>query len=90
MWWGSLQPEWREKDADGSWSVARGYGGGGREWGPLYQWGVNGVLSVVASLYFWGCSVPETGRAEWEAAVNDVAWMFEGMATYYELFGKRF
>ncbi|KAJ7789261.1 hypothetical protein B0H14DRAFT_2180955, partial [Mycena olivaceomarginata] len=65
-WWDLLQPEWREKAADGLWSVARGYGRGGCEWGPLYQWGVNGVLSVVASLYFWGCSVRETRSVEWE------------------------
>ncbi|KAJ7687066.1 hypothetical protein B0H14DRAFT_2654051 [Mycena olivaceomarginata] len=63
-WWDSLQPEWREKAADGLWSVARGYGGGG--------------------------TVRETRSVEWEAAVNDVAWMFEGIATYYELFNKRF
>jgi hypothetical protein len=69
------------------------YGKAGREWGPLYQWGVNGTLSIVASLYFWGRGVVDGEDAllrEWEAAVVDVTWMLEGMAAYYELFKGRF
>ncbi|KAK6971922.1 hypothetical protein R3P38DRAFT_2813181 [Favolaschia claudopus] len=91
-WWDSLQPEWRTKDTDGAWSVVSGYGGGGREWGPLYQWGVNGVLSIVASLCFWGRAVVDdsVSRMTWEAAVGDVVWIFEGMATYYEMFKGKF
>ncbi|KAK7042098.1 hypothetical protein R3P38DRAFT_2511411 [Favolaschia claudopus] len=91
-WWDSLQPDWRKKDKDGCWSITDGYGGGGREWGPLYQWGVNGVLSVVASLLFWGRAVqgnPEL-RCVWDDAVTDVTWMFEGMAIYYEMFKGKF
>ncbi|KAJ7801666.1 hypothetical protein B0H14DRAFT_3782628 [Mycena olivaceomarginata] len=91
-WWDLLQPAWRTKDVDGQWSVVGGYRDGGREWGPLYQWGINGVLSIVASLYFWGRAVhgnPEfCGR--WEAAVGDVVWVFEGMAVYYEIFKGKF
>ncbi|KAJ7835179.1 hypothetical protein B0H14DRAFT_2590444 [Mycena olivaceomarginata] len=73
-WWNSLQPVWRTKDVDGQWSVVGGYGDGGREWGPLYQWGINGVLSIVASLYFWGRAVHENAKfcGRWEAAVGDV------------------
>jgi hypothetical protein len=58
----------------------------------LYQWGVNGILSLVASLYFWGCAVYEQVelRTQWEQAISDVVWMLEGMATYYEKFGKKF
>ncbi|KAJ7828480.1 hypothetical protein B0H14DRAFT_3718817 [Mycena olivaceomarginata] len=91
-WWDSLQPAWRTKDVDRQWLVVGGYGDGGREWGPLYQWGINGVLSIVASLFFWGRAAH--GNAEfcgrWEAAVGDVVWMFEGMADYYELFKGKF
>ncbi|KAJ7333345.1 hypothetical protein DFH08DRAFT_655439, partial [Mycena albidolilacea] len=79
-WWDSLQPEWRRKEGDGRWSVTEGYGEGGREWGLLYHWGINGVLSVVASLYFWGCAVrggDPVLQASWEAAVGDVGWMLE-------------
>ncbi|KAK7012744.1 hypothetical protein R3P38DRAFT_3208578 [Favolaschia claudopus] len=74
-WWDSLQPSWRSRDGDGRWSIVDGYGMAGREWGPLYHWGANGVLSV---------------RERWEIAVGDAVWMFEGMATYYEMFKGKF
>ncbi|KAK6980529.1 hypothetical protein R3P38DRAFT_2579910 [Favolaschia claudopus] len=91
-WWDSLQPSWREKDGDGRWSVTKGYAQGGREWGPLYHWGVNGVLTIVASLLCWGEAVREDVglRKTWELAVGDVVWMLEGMATYYEMFKGKF
>ncbi|KAJ6503113.1 hypothetical protein DFH09DRAFT_944205 [Mycena vulgaris] len=91
LWWDSLQPAWRGRDANGAWSVAE-YGEGGKDWGPLYRWGVNGALSLVASLYFWGCGVLQRGESAetWETAVCDVTWMLEGMAIYYEKFNRRF
>ncbi|KAJ7919706.1 hypothetical protein B0H13DRAFT_1523398, partial [Mycena leptocephala] len=79
-WWDSLQPAWRKKGKDGKWTTDE-YGEGGREWGPLYQWGVNGMLNVVASLYFWGSAVAGGVDSEdmrtWEEAVGDVTWMME-------------
>ncbi|KAJ7612878.1 hypothetical protein B0H17DRAFT_1153271 [Mycena rosella] len=95
-WWASLQPGWREKGRDRKWPIGGEYGGGGKEWGPLYQWGVNGTLTLLAALYFWGCAVKdgvrgsEAGMGEWEDAVADVTWMLEGMATYYKKFNRRF
>ncbi|KAJ7868789.1 hypothetical protein B0H14DRAFT_2572214 [Mycena olivaceomarginata] len=74
----------------GGWKDTEREGG---EWGLLYHWGVNGVLSVIASLYFWGCTVRSGDpvlEASWEATVGDVGWMLEGMATYYEKFNERF
>jgi hypothetical protein len=87
-WWDGLQPEWRKKDADGSWVVGGAYG---KDWDTLTYWGENGLLSVVASLYFWGCAVQDEGNGEerWERAVNDVAWILEGLALFYESFKKR-
>ncbi|KAK6985136.1 hypothetical protein R3P38DRAFT_3230796 [Favolaschia claudopus] len=92
LWWDSLQPSWRVKDKGGRWIVTTSYGGGGREWGPLYHWGVNGGLSIVASLYFWGLGLvsQKEGTPAWELAVQDVCWMFEGMAAYYEMFKGKF
>ncbi|KAJ7441804.1 hypothetical protein B0H11DRAFT_1932730 [Mycena galericulata] len=81
VWWDSLQPEWRERDDDGRWSI-NGNWGPSDSWDPLEAPGPNGCLSVVASLYFWGIALagrPET-RVDWEAAVQDVAWMLEGLA----------
>ena len=89
-----MQPRWRKKGKDKKWECTA-YGDGGREWGPLYQWGVNETLSIVASLYFWGVAIAEKGDAEsdrriWQESVGDVSWMMEGMAAYYELFNKKF
>ncbi|KAJ7847483.1 hypothetical protein B0H14DRAFT_2342610 [Mycena olivaceomarginata] len=93
-WWDSLQPGWRKKGQDGNWE-RNSYGEGGREWGPLYQWGVNGTLNIVVSLYFWGVALKGKSDSDvdlgvWEGGVGDVTWMLEGMATYYELFKKKF
>ncbi|KAJ7217456.1 hypothetical protein C8J57DRAFT_1034206, partial [Mycena rebaudengoi] len=52
-WWDSLQPEWRQRDAAGRYEIGGDYG---EEWGGLDCPGANGLLSVVASLYFWGHS----------------------------------
>jgi hypothetical protein len=50
------------------------------------------VLSIVASLYFWGHVVHEKSElcAQWDAAVGDVVWVLEGMAVYYEMFKCKF
>ena len=90
IWWDTLQPEWRKKDGTGVWCMSGGYGGGGQEWGPLYRWGVNGTLPLLASLYFWGLSTRDSDSVAWERAVCDVTWMLEGMAVYYEKFNRRF
>ncbi|KAJ7907524.1 hypothetical protein B0H13DRAFT_1618324 [Mycena leptocephala] len=93
VWWDSLQPEWRKKGKEGEWIMEGEYGGGGREWGPLYRWGINGMLNVVVSLYFWGCGVmggTDAALLSWEKAIHDCTWMMEGMAAYYELFKHKF
>ncbi|KAJ7234337.1 hypothetical protein C8J57DRAFT_1008761, partial [Mycena rebaudengoi] len=76
-WWDSLQPHWRMKGADGKWMVGGAYG---TDWGVLFQWGINGVLSILAALYFWGCTVFDSPDADpnklaWEFEVQDVGWM---------------
>ncbi|KAJ6525807.1 hypothetical protein DFH09DRAFT_936506, partial [Mycena vulgaris] len=93
QWWDSLQPGWRKRDVDGRWATDGLYSPDGKEWGLLYRWGVNGKLSILASLYFWGCAVvADDGElhTDWEVAVNDVIWMVEGLATFYEMFKGRF
>ncbi|KAJ7030236.1 hypothetical protein C8F04DRAFT_961982 [Mycena alexandri] len=88
-WWDTLQPAWRGKDSAGAWLIAGSYG---KEWDELMFWGQNGVLSVVASLYFWGCAVQENVElvGDWEVAVNNAAWVCEGLALFHEAFKKRF
>ncbi|KAJ7102960.1 hypothetical protein C8R43DRAFT_963850 [Mycena crocata] len=77
-WWDSLQPLWRERNTDGTWKVG---GKCGKEWGGLDCAGVNGTISIVGALHFWGTSAAHTEetRAVWETAVLDVAWMLESM-----------
>ncbi|KAJ7770728.1 hypothetical protein B0H16DRAFT_1254036, partial [Mycena metata] len=76
VWWDALQPAWRKRGDDGYWVVGGRYG---TEFGPLDASGLNGCISIVASLYFWGTSEThdEGSRGEWERAVQDVAWMLE-------------
>jgi hypothetical protein len=83
---------WRKRGNDGKWRAGE-YSGGGREWGVLYQWGVNGTLNIVVSLYFWDVAIvgnPDADLKIWEAGVADVTWMLEGMVVYYKLFKKKF
>ncbi|KAJ7205085.1 hypothetical protein C8J57DRAFT_1259102 [Mycena rebaudengoi] len=53
-WWDGLQPKWRVRGGDSRWTVGGIYG---TEWEDLFQWGVNGVLSLLVALYFWGCAI---------------------------------
>jgi hypothetical protein len=87
-WWDLLQPQWRVRGDDRKWITGETYNG---EWDDqLLHWGTNGLLSVVASLYFWGCAIAESveGRDAWEIAVNNVAWILEGLAVFHESFKR--
>lgn len=78
-WWNSLQPEWRETDGDGN---KTGKGTYGTDWGTLRAPGQNGMLSVIASLYWWGCAVQDASedrRVRWRGAVFDVIWVLQGL-----------
>ncbi|KAJ7140438.1 hypothetical protein C8R46DRAFT_1046938 [Mycena filopes] len=92
-WWDSLQPSWRTKEPAGTWAMSGSYGpDDGEAWGALFQWGINGVLSIVASLQFWGLAIQDVDEAReaWENATSDVAWVLEGLAAFYEKFNRRF
>ncbi|KAJ7473863.1 hypothetical protein B0H11DRAFT_2429784 [Mycena galericulata] len=77
-WWDSLQPPWRTRDSSGHWSIG---GSPGDNWDPLEAPGPNGCLSVAAALCFWGRSKSQSDelREQWDRAVQDVAWMLEGL-----------
>lgn len=80
-WWDGMQPGWRLKDDDGKWRVDLAYEDGW-DWGAVDCTGVNGLLSAVAGLYFWGVAVKmglEKDKARWEQAVHDVVWVIEGL-----------
>ncbi|KAF8872555.1 hypothetical protein CPB85DRAFT_1171838, partial [Mucidula mucida] len=70
-WYNGLQPNWREKEGE-DW----------KHWGLLDIRGVNGMLSVVTCLYWWGMVVSEQAQSDfdkWERAAEDVSWVMEKM-----------
>lgn len=70
-WWRGLQPAWRIDNAS---DLLRR---DGDDWTCLRCSGVNGLLSVLAALYFWGCHVqPGTVafKSRWSEALDDVSY----------------
>jgi hypothetical protein len=85
-WWDSMQPNWRVRNAHGRWRTDAGYEDDW-DWGVLDCTGVNGLLSAVGALYFWGVAVrlgPEDKRTRWEQSVLDVVWVLEGLEQTYD------
>lgn len=72
-WWTSLQPEWRLSE-DGAVLLQTDEA----EWECIRKAGPNGLLSVMAALFFWGSAVQgKRGRdAQWLQAVGEVSWVF--------------
>jgi hypothetical protein len=67
-WWGSLQPEWRVEfqRSNGDWEVLR-------------KPGANGLVSVLAALFFWGTALGDGCKdtVDWCQAVADMQWVLE-------------
>lgn len=81
-WWNALQPVWRDLDQDGKPNKA--LAAESQDWGCLLVPGANGLLTVVVSLYWWGCAVAKIegpGSSDkiqdWNAAVEDCAWVLQ-------------
>ncbi|KAJ7470058.1 hypothetical protein B0H11DRAFT_1731058 [Mycena galericulata] len=78
-WWTGMQPAWREQANGKPVRVEAG----GEEWGELVCPGLNGFLSVVATLYWWGCAekagVEGKISAGWEEAAADVIWVLRSL-----------
>lgn len=71
-WWGTMQPEERGDSFD---RVS-----GSLDWDRVNIAGINGIVSVVASLLWWGLVTSEddlAGYQEWLEAVDDVSWALE-------------
>ncbi|KAJ7059031.1 hypothetical protein C8F01DRAFT_1255447 [Mycena amicta] len=82
-WWTGMQPEWRGRTVDGK----PGDGNPeGESWDGLYVSGMNGMLNVVVSLYWWGCHEKSRGlhSQEWTLATEDVAWALNAIAVAVE------
>lgn len=72
-WWTSLQPEWRVLDGESD--LVQSDDG---DLQSLEKPGANGLLSVVASLFFWGNAVKTAGKKSkrWDNAVEDLLYVF--------------
>ena len=74
-WWHSIQPKWRVLDGQ---ELTKD----GVDFEPLRRPGVNGLLSVLAALFFWGVGLGEARGdcALWLAGVQDLTWVLEQLA----------
>jgi len=84
-WWTSLQPPWRKIRSKRPDTMST-YGD---SWDTLLYPGQNGVLSIVATLYWWGIAVngdgvPGPAYDSWSVAVADVKWILEGMLKHMD------
>ncbi|KAJ7666206.1 hypothetical protein DFH06DRAFT_947253, partial [Mycena polygramma] len=84
-WWKELQPKWRGQDGGRPGRFTRDTYPPRRKdnWSSLRHPGQNGILSLVATLYWWGKAVEQMGEREdresWAEAVTDVKWMLRGL-----------
>ncbi|KAJ7058988.1 hypothetical protein C8F01DRAFT_1085448 [Mycena amicta] len=83
IWWKVLQPQWRKAKTDWPAMDAVQKGNEGESWTTLRVPGKNGLVSVVASLYWWGRDgvLKEGPVPEWSRAVKDVTWALHQMAS---------
>ncbi|KAJ7049776.1 hypothetical protein C8F01DRAFT_1264804 [Mycena amicta] len=76
-WWNECQPSWRtiNKDRPVREDPA------GRLWEGLLVQGKNGLLTVVATLSWWGQAMVKDGRTQvsrsWLDAIDDVSWVLQ-------------
>lgn len=86
-WWRKLQPTWRVYD-DTEKPINVVPPGQVERWECLLVPGANGIISVVASLYWWGCAVcpfdkrnqeadATSALGKWREAVMNASWVIE-------------
>ncbi|KAJ7702594.1 hypothetical protein B0H16DRAFT_1347527, partial [Mycena metata] len=93
-WWGTLQPEWREAAVGkpGRFSRTSYPPKTPENWVKLRLPGPNGMLGVVATLYWWGKKLKEGGgqredEEDWVEAVRDAKWMMNGLLAAEKVVG---
>ncbi|KAJ7049502.1 hypothetical protein C8F01DRAFT_1093446 [Mycena amicta] len=83
IWWKMLQPQWRKVKTEWAAMDAVQKGGEGESWVALTVPGKNGLVSIVASLYWWGREgvVGDSVSPAWLNAVKDITWALRRMAS---------
>ena len=76
-WWSSLNPQWRERNADGR--VAKA-GGSAGDWLSMHYPGINGFLSVLKGVKWWfDLEGKPQGSHGWLELVRDIQWALDGV-----------
>jgi len=74
-WWSALQPGWR-KSCSREILFSKVVG----DWEVLHRLGLNGILSVVAGLFFWRVALQEVDyHEEWNSAVSNCTLMLTAL-----------
>lgn len=91
-WWGSLQPDFRQanKTLEGVLAVEAPANDSSNAWGHIDISGINGLVSVLAALYFWGAPIDQQPSrnyrekqiknrnvVKWVEAAKDVGFVFD-------------
>jgi hypothetical protein len=83
-WWIGLQPPWRRSTCQRL-SVNDRVLPDNADWEALWTSGQNGLLSVVATLYWWGFAEKGAGTgtasADWANAVANTTWVMRAIGT---------
>ncbi|KAJ8469825.1 hypothetical protein ONZ45_g16760 [Pleurotus djamor] len=76
-WWAEINPSWRERSNDGKLTRS-----GDGDWSDLIVPGVNGLLSVLVSLWWWRAQAASgsPALASWQDAIADVLWVLGQIA----------
>ncbi|RDB26978.1 hypothetical protein Hypma_005040 [Hypsizygus marmoreus] len=89
-WWTILQPKWRAKDNNGRPVAAIPDKTISEDWRCLRVPGGNGLICVVAGLYWWGRKLEEAkidtkaNKENWNAAVNDCLWVLQRVMSSFD------
>ena len=80
-WWVGVQPAWRVVD-EAKGKLSRDYDEDQKDLEVLRLPGKNGIVSVVAALFYWGVAVQDKSpksraRQKWVEAMEDCHWVFE-------------
>ncbi|KAI5999681.1 hypothetical protein EDD15DRAFT_2160530 [Pisolithus albus] len=78
-WWCELQPAWRKTLMPETAKFVPALRTVAGEWKELDKPGLNGFLSVITALKWWGAEI-DIGDAQstlWNVAVSDVSWVME-------------
>ncbi|KAJ7576765.1 hypothetical protein C8J56DRAFT_799379 [Mycena floridula] len=72
-WWSALNPEWREHDITGK--LVQSSGG---SWDCLRAPGINGMLSVIACMWWWALKAEKGVKdSAWIQMAEDIIWVCE-------------